>query len=530
MRSFTQSTRKHRPQATVCADKASWLQSIRAAVSNHAAQRPVVVVFETMKELRQYRMELVVSATEAERKDYATTVVLDDHARAHNEGMMWGAAATKHSGCACLATRQFVLSNYTTSVSASFNANTTDVHVLITFVARCKLDEVRMLHWGSVGTHGSSSELVVCALDLQAIGLCGSGNTDTLGRDSRGTYQTIDEQRNKLWNALVEQRTTRWQREHDDFAELLKNLRAPTTARDSAGTGTGTLKGNLRDMLLLWNRCCPLSVLSPGNLHVADSPAVVETSSVHRSVVLLDATCSMSQVLEAMKEALPMVFESLALALVGEGEPQCPDKLEFELGCYRNYNCPTRAHAFCASGFAAEADPLHQFLLPVSARGGWGREAIELGFAHVLHVHEQSAVDHIIVVGDAPPNSRNDTNLKRDAGGCEWGPAVYFDDVHQQVMDAGIMVSTIFTPSCAHSDVVDADWESEFSQMVANGGLHCRIDVNKDSFDASPVVRPSGVSRRLADKLVATTMRCVHAVAHGNAASSPLLRLGFRST
>ena len=124
-----------------------------------------------------------------------------------------------------------------------------------------------------------------------------------------------------------------------------------------------------------------------------------------------------------------------------------------------------------------KVDILVNFLDGVRVDGGWGHEAMELGFAHALEMHLAEPIGQIIVVGDAPPNDRHEVDHHRLHKNQflkfkRWNEAVYFDEQHDTVTQEGIRVSTVFLPTQG-----DAVWRQNFHNVATQDGFKEDLDV-----------------------------------------------------
>jgi len=81
---------------------------------------------------------------------------------------------------------------------------------------------------------------------------------------------------------------------------------------------------------------------------------------------------------------------------------------------------------------------LRQFMENINVEGGWGNEAIEVGFWHVNHEHTNGAgVTQVILIGDAPANSKEEIITKRNRKGENYwcsskfgsGPKHYLEEI-----------------------------------------------------------------------------------------------------
>jgi len=131
------------------------------------------------------------------------------------------------------------------------------------------------------------------------------------------------------------------------------------------------------------------------------------SGKVVKTVIGIDATGSMSsaldQVLKNTKICLERTYEILRSRGITGG-------FEIQMAVYRNYNSDMNK-LFQFSPFCTNANDLINFLQPVKVDGGWGNEAIENLYNHVLRF--ESEVDQLIVIGDAACNTPGEVGSKR---------------------------------------------------------------------------------------------------------------------
>lgn len=119
-----------------------------------------------------------------------------------------------------------------------------------------------------------------------------------------------------------------------------------------------------------------------------------------RTIIAVDATGSMShalkQVCDNIKTCVTATFDTLNEKGVKAG-------FEIQIAVYRNYNSEANK-LFEYSPFSSNPADLLSFLSKVQVEGGWGNEAIENLFHHILN--EENDVNQAIVIGDAAGNTK----------------------------------------------------------------------------------------------------------------------------
>lgn len=118
-----------------------------------------------------------------------------------------------------------------------------------------------------------------------------------------------------------------------------------------------------------------------------------------KTVIGIDATGSMTHALDQVLKNTRICLERTYQILKDKG---VTSGFEIQMAVYRNYNSPS-AKAFQCSPFSNNHTDLVNFLKEVSAEGGWGSEAIENLYNHVLNF--ETDVSQLIVIGDAPCNT-----------------------------------------------------------------------------------------------------------------------------
>jgi hypothetical protein len=134
-----------------------------------------------------------------------------------------------------------------------------------------------------------------------------------------------------------------------------------------------------------------------------------------RTVLLMDATGSMSNLLSAAKETVCTMFERASSILKEKMLPS--DAFQMQIAIYRNYNSEENK-ILQASSWETKASNLRVFMNTIRSEGGWGQEAIEIGLWHAVKESEmQNSVSQVILIGDAPANTQEEVSEKRGSFG-----------------------------------------------------------------------------------------------------------------
>ena len=149
----------------------------------------------------------------------------------------------------------------------------------------------------------------------------------------------------------------------------------------------------------------------------------VEDISCTRTLVLMDATGSMSSLLRKAKTTVRSMFDRAADVLKVHNIPE--DSFQVLFAVYRNYNSDKEA-ILQASPWESKPDNLRSFMLKIGPEGGWGREAVEVGLGFANHEAIEAGICQVILIGDAPPNTEEDVKIKRmEKGENYWKDTKY---------------------------------------------------------------------------------------------------------
>ncbi|ETO36876.1 hypothetical protein RFI_00186, partial [Reticulomyxa filosa] len=168
-----------------------------------------------------------------------------------------------------------------------------------------------------------------------------------------------------------------------------------------------------------------------------------EVAKSSRTVVLMDATGSMHQVLQNAKNAVFTMFERIATVLKDHGLPSNTFEMQFVV--YRNYNAPEDM-LLQASPWESKPANLRSFMESINAGHGMGNEAIEIGLAHVNKEAEKDGVSQVILIGDAPANTKQEVTARRQNRGenywktTKFPSPTYYEDELARLKQRGVIV------------------------------------------------------------------------------------------
>ena len=204
-----------------------------------------------------------------------------------------------------------------------------------------------------------------------------------------------------------------------------------------------------------------------------EGPPLTDNSS--RTIILLDATCSMWNLLLKTKNTIKTMFHRANDVLIANNVKR---GFELQIAVYRNYNCKAE-ELLQVSPWDAQPDQLHEFLNHVECEGGWGNEAIEVALAHVNKELEQGGVHQVIIIGDAGPNTKKEVAYKRRErfGESYWSTTPFARTTHwekelQKIAEANVTV---------HSFYVHSDAREPFTKFAHNRGKSCPLEIHSSS-------------------------------------------------
>ncbi|CAF2633120.1 unnamed protein product [Rotaria sp. Silwood2] len=158
----------------------------------------------------------------------------------------------------------------------------------------------------------------------------------------------------------------------------------------------------------------------------ADIP--VDTS---RTLLLMDATGSMSNLLSAAKDTVCTMFERASAVLKEKKLPG--DAFQMQFVVYRDYDC--KAHGVLqSSSWETNPTKLRSFMTNIHAHGGGDyEEAIEIGLWYAVQQSaEPEGISQVILIGDAPAKNSAAIDRDRAATGGEsyWGTTKFRNPTH----------------------------------------------------------------------------------------------------
>jgi hypothetical protein len=205
-----------------------------------------------------------------------------------------------------------------------------------------------------------------------------------------------------------------------------------------------------------------MATLSAGNMQgvkkflLEQNRGVDLVKKTSRTILLMDATGSMSNLLSASKETVCTMFERASAILIEKKLPS--DTLQMQIAIYRNYNSKENK-LLQVSSWETKAGNLRAFMSTVGSEGGWDQEAIEIGLWHAVKESEmQNSISQVILIGDAPANTQQEVSQKRARFGeaywmkTKFSEPVYYEHQLQLLKGKNIPVHAFYLATYAEDD------------------------------------------------------------------------------
>jgi hypothetical protein len=320
------------------------------------------------------------------------------------------------------------------------------VHVIQTFVSVIKSEEAQIK--GRTARQGSRGSycMILEASELEKFNLQ-KAEIDRM-RETSKLYTTIDRER----NAYFEKKKT----EFTGGADILRPAHLESLAFCKA-FHDGRFE-EFAEQLLVYNPPPPMS-----------------TSSSGKTLVLMDATGSMSGLLDKAKNTVQDMFVRAELVLKENGIESAGCSMQFAV--YRNYSSGSKLVAH--SGWESSGALLRDFMRDTHPSGGQGREAIEAGLQYANSISHSADSDapslsQIVLIGDMPANTRDEVASKRGMYEYNWG------DLYREPTFWETEVEHLSAKSIPiHAFYVHERAESNFQEISQRtGGVCGRLDIN----------------------------------------------------
>ncbi|CAF0787349.1 unnamed protein product [Adineta ricciae] len=202
--------------------------------------------------------------------------------------------------------------------------------------------------------------------------------------------------------------------------------------------------------------------------------ALIVNSS--RTILLMDATGSMSGLLTAAKETVCTMFERATAVLDKQKTPN--NGFEMQMTAYRDYDC-MKEGLLQSSSWESKPTNLRSFISQITATGGEDYpEAIEIGLWHaVQQSNTPEGIAQVILIGDAP--AKDETAIKHDrmtyGGEAYWNATSYRTPTHyakevRKLKEKDIPIHTFYLNDGARMN---------FEEIARETSGHCkRLDIH----------------------------------------------------
>ena len=195
-----------------------------------------------------------------------------------------------------------------------------------------------------------------------------------------------------------------------------------------------------------------------------------------KTICLMDATGSMSHLLQKAKNTVGTMFERASDILNTSG--LSPDSFQMQFAVYRNYNVKAD-ELLQVSPWESKPDNLREFMKTIDPEGGMGNEAIEIGLWHANREVNAEGVSQVILIGDAAANTVQEVSIKRTQRGENYWKNTKFNiPMHYQTELQPLISEEI----PVHAFYVDKRAESNFREISSQTGGRCEmLDINSSS-------------------------------------------------
>ena len=205
---------------------------------------------------------------------------------------------------------------------------------------------------------------------------------------------------------------------------------------------------------------------------IEENRGAIETTK-SRTVCLMDATISMTNLLHKCKTTVDTMFKRASEILTDYGMD--PQSFQLQFVVYRNYNS-THDKLLQSSPWETEPDNLRSFMSKINVEGGWINEAIEIGLWYANKEHKREPITQVILIGDAPPNNLDEVKMKRDQFGKKYWketrfrePTYYATEL-DKLIENGIPV---------HAFYVETRAKNKFEEIARKTKGKCQsLDIN----------------------------------------------------
>ena len=417
------------------------VQEINDRLIGKTGSRAVLVFFESEEKLVEFRDSRAFSALKGLSR-YLTE-------KANIQEKEYFVKQAMCSGQVSLLTRSFGRGTDFVCHDPIVGANG-GVHVIQTFLSEEISEEVQIRgRTARQGGQGSYS-LVLLDQSLEKF-MITTEQIKSMVKRSGSFWEWLKGKSKTIYDHLNELRCEVYKTKYDDSSKFV----AEAAAKHNEGLKfiKNLISSNIssaKDFLLKLNR------------------GVVDTKS--RTICLLDATGSMSNLLHKAKTTVGIMFDR-AFDIMNNN--QVSSNFQIQFAVFRNYNSK-EDKILQVSTWEAQPENLKMFMEKIGPEGGDGNEAIEIGLWHAHQENMKNSVSQIILIGDAPPNTIDEVKSKRT-----YFKSGYWDNTKFRVPTHWKEQLQNLKGIPIHTFYVNDRAKSAFNEIANFSGGQCKfLDVN----------------------------------------------------
>ncbi|CAF0947135.1 unnamed protein product [Adineta steineri] len=321
------------------------------------------------------------------------------------------------------------------------------IHVLQTFFSEEPSEEYQIMGRGARQGDRGSYRMVLCDRDLEWV--LGSTWREKL-TDIVGTslYEELKKARNVLYESKCSAK-------HLGIQQRKKEHTATKDFMTALSSANMTIVANF---LTAQNKGADL------------------ISKISRTILLMDATGSMSSLLTAAKETVCTMFERATEVL--SKQKTLSSSFQMQMTVYRDYD-GMKEGLLQSSSWESKPTNLRSFMTKIVATGGDDyEEAIEIGLWHAFQQSEQpEGISQVILIGDAPAKSEKaiEDDRRKYGGEVYWSKTNYKTSTHyrkelRKLKDKDIPIHTFY---------LDDGARENFEEIARETSGHCKsLDIH----------------------------------------------------
>lgn len=310
------------------------------------------------------------------------------------------------------------------------------IHVIQTFLSSDKSEEKQIRGRTGRQDEDGSFSMVLFEADLEKFSI----NPEDIDKtESNKIYKLLDEKRNDYYE--IEYKNT------IKYVESLKDKHSKSMKFVDYTFSPESINDNF--------------ILIKSYL-VEENKGRILFDSNTKTLILIDATGSMSHLLKNLKETLETVFLR-AFAVLKTENLNDLTSFQIKIVAYRNYNSPPDL-LLQQSTWESKAENLIKFLGSVDPLYGWGNEAIEVA---LWQANEEADLSQIVLIGDAPPNTKQEVQDKRSSQNwtaTKYKNPTYYEDELNKIKNKDISV---------HCYYLDNSAKQKFNEIATQTGGKC---------------------------------------------------------